>query len=59
MNKKFRNKLKGTMVVPFGLAIVLAPYSMLLGWNGPDSGFVLACGDPRTHNLFADASFKQ
>ena len=34
MNKESKDKLKGTMIVPVGLAIILAPYSILIGWNG-------------------------
>lgn len=34
MDKAIKNKLNGTMIVPVGLAIVLVPYSLLLGWNG-------------------------
>ena len=30
---KLREQLKGTFVVPLGLAIVLVPFSILLGWN--------------------------
>jgi hypothetical protein len=33
MDKESKNKLKGTLIVPFGLAVVLAPYSMIIGWN--------------------------
>lgn len=33
MNKESKYKLCGTLIVPFGLAILLAPYSMLIGWN--------------------------
>src|SRR5687767_10508899 len=33
MDKESKNKLKGTMIVPVGLAIVLVPFSMLIGWN--------------------------
>ncbi len=35
MDKAIKDTLKGTMIVPVGLAIVLVPYSMLIGWNGP------------------------
>ena len=35
MKKASKNKLIGTTIVPAGLAIVLVPYSLLLGWNGP------------------------
>ena len=33
MNKEFKDKLKGTLIVPIGLAIVLVPFSLLIGWN--------------------------
>lgn len=33
MTKKCKNKFKGTLVVPFGLAIILAPCSLIVGWN--------------------------
>jgi hypothetical protein len=33
MSKQSTNKIKGTLIVPFGLAIILAPYSLLIGWN--------------------------
>lgn len=33
MDKESRDKLKGTMIVPIGLAIILVPFSMLIGWN--------------------------
>jgi len=33
MDKESKDKLKGTLIVPFGLAIVLAPFSILIGWN--------------------------
>lgn len=33
MNKETKNKLCGTLIVPFALAIILAPYSLLIGWN--------------------------
>ena len=33
MDKSSKDKLKGTMIVPVGLAIVLVPFSLLIGWN--------------------------
>ena len=33
MDKKSKDKLKGTLIVPVGLAIILIPFSMLIGWN--------------------------
>ena len=33
MDKESKDKLKGTMIVPVGLAIILIPFSMLIGWN--------------------------
>ena len=33
MNKESKDKLKGTLIVPFGLAIVFVPFSILIGWN--------------------------
>jgi hypothetical protein len=33
MNKESKDKLKGTLIVPIGLAIVLVPFSILIGWN--------------------------
>ena len=33
MDKEFRDKSKGTLIVPIGLAIILVPFSMLIGWN--------------------------
>ena len=33
MDKESKDKLKGTMIVPVGLAIILVPFSMLIGWN--------------------------
>ena len=36
MNKVIlKEALKGTFIVPVGLAIILAPYSLLLRWNLP------------------------
>ena len=34
MEKKSKDRLKGTLIVPIGLAIILVPYSRLIGWNG-------------------------
>ncbi|HBK89277.1 MAG: hypothetical protein U0289_06670 [Cyclobacteriaceae bacterium] len=34
MDKKSLNTLKGTLIVPAGLAIVLAPFSLWMEWNG-------------------------
>lgn len=33
MDKEFKDKLVGTLIVPFGLAIILVPFSLLIGWN--------------------------
>ena len=33
MEKETKDKLKGTLIVPVGLAIMLAPFSILIGWN--------------------------
>jgi hypothetical protein len=33
MDKESKDKLKGTMIVPVGLAIILVPFSLLIGWN--------------------------
>ena len=33
MDKESKDKLKGTLIVPVGLAIILVPFSMLIGWN--------------------------
>jgi len=33
MDNKSKDKLKGTLIIPIGLAIVLIPFSMLIGWN--------------------------
>jgi hypothetical protein len=33
MDKQSKDKLTGTMIVPVGLAIILVPFSMLIGWN--------------------------
>jgi len=33
MDKEFKDKLKGTLIVPIGLSIVLVPFSILVGWN--------------------------
>jgi hypothetical protein len=33
MNKESKDKVKGTLIVPVGLAIILIPFSMLIGWN--------------------------
>lgn len=33
MEKEIRDKLRGTMIVPIGLAVVLVPFSILIGWN--------------------------
>lgn len=34
MAKETKDKLKGAMIVPFGLSIILVPFSILIGWNG-------------------------
>jgi len=33
MEKELMNKLKGTLIVPIGLALILLPFSILIGWN--------------------------
>jgi len=33
MNKGIKNRLIGMLIVPIGLAIVLVPFSTLIGWN--------------------------
>jgi len=33
MDKKSKDKLKGTLIVPIGLTIILVPFSILIGWN--------------------------
>lgn len=33
MNKETKEKLKGILIIPLGLILVLIPYSLLLGWN--------------------------
>jgi hypothetical protein len=33
MNEQTKDKLKGTLIVPVGLAIVLLPFSLLVGWT--------------------------
>jgi hypothetical protein len=33
MNKELKDKLKGTLIVPVGLSVVLVPFSILIGWN--------------------------
>lgn len=33
MNKKSKDKLVGTVIVPCGLAVILVPFSLLIGWN--------------------------
>lgn len=33
MDKESKDKLKGILIVPVGLAIILAPFSILIGWN--------------------------
>ena len=33
MDSESKDKLKGTMIVPVGLAIILVPFSVLIGWN--------------------------
>ncbi len=33
MNRIVIDKLIGVLVVPFGLALILVPYSLLIGWN--------------------------
>lgn len=33
MNKELKDKFKGILIVPFGLAIVLVLFSILVGWH--------------------------
>ena len=33
MNKEKINKLKGILIVPIGLSLVLIPFSIYIGWN--------------------------
>ena len=33
MKAKYKEGIKGTLSVVFGLAIILIPYSLLIGWN--------------------------
>jgi len=33
MDKESKDKLKGTLIVPIGLTIILVPFSILIGWN--------------------------
>jgi hypothetical protein len=33
MDKESKDKLKGALIVPIGLAIILVPFSILIGWN--------------------------
>lgn len=33
MHKELKDKFKGTLIVPFGLAVVLVPFSIFIGWN--------------------------
>lgn len=33
MKKQLHDKLKATLIVPFGLILVLIPFSLLIGWN--------------------------
>jgi len=33
MNKLSNDRLKGSLIVPVGLAVILVPFSLLLGWN--------------------------
>ncbi len=33
MKKEFTDKVKATLLVPLVLSIILAPFSMLIGWN--------------------------
>lgn len=33
MEKESKDKLKGTLIVPLGLAMVLVPFSIVIGWN--------------------------
>jgi hypothetical protein len=33
MDKESKDKLKGTLIVPIGLTIILIPFSILIGWN--------------------------
>lgn len=33
MEQKFKDQIKGTLIVPLGLAIVLTLFSFIIGWN--------------------------
>lgn len=47
MDKESKDKLKGITIVPLGLAIILVPYSLIIGWSGATLilfWFVLAPG---------------
>ena len=33
MTKEYKQKLVGTLIVPIGLAAILIPFSLLIGWN--------------------------
>ena len=33
MKQKFKDQIKGILIVPLGLSIVLIPFSMIIGWN--------------------------
>lgn len=33
MTRDMKDKLMGTLIVPFGLTVILVPFSMLIGWN--------------------------
>jgi len=33
MDMESKDKLKGILIVPIGLAVVLVPFSILIGWN--------------------------
>ena len=33
MKQKFKDQIKGILIVPLGVAIVLIPFSRIIGWN--------------------------
>lgn len=33
MNKQLKDKIKGVLIVPLGISLVLVPLSMLIGWD--------------------------
>src|SRR5688572_2321525 len=33
MNQQLKDKLKGTLIIPVALMVILVPFSILIGWN--------------------------